>query len=320
VKLLWLFLTVVAEGFFSGMETGVYSLNRIRLRFRAQEGRRDAARVARMIRDPQMLVCTTLAGTNLATYLTSAIVTFLLAKALPGDYAELATTFLVAPFLLVFAEALPKSLFHAHADKLVYALSWPLRLAWWVLMPASLPLRGVVFVISRLLRKPPEPAWAMSEQRLQHFLTEGAREGVLSAQQDAIARNILRLSGVRVGQVMVPLDQVKMVPAEASFDELRDVAAQGHFSRLPVYEGERRKVVGAVNLIDLLCSACDRNVARHVRPLPRVAPEMPIDQALVQLQKQRKMMAVVADGEGRAVGIITVKDLVEEVVGELREW
>ena len=310
----------VVEAFFSGMETGVYRLNRIRLRHRAEQGRPDAVRISRLIRNPQALVCTTLAGTNLSVYVSTAICTAMMVGLVGDDYAELAATLVLAPLLLVFAEALPKSMFQAHANVLVYKLSWLLQVGAWVLLPISTLLRGVTWVSTQIFGQAPARPWSLSEERLRYFLTEGAREGVLSPQQDAMARNIMALATVKVQQVMIPEEGVKMVPIDASLEDLRRAAAEHPHTRLPVYEADRHRVIGAVNLIDFVCAEGEPSVAELVRPLPRVSAERTIDEALVQLQKRRQVMSVVADSEGRAIGIVTMKDLVEEVAGELYEW
>jgi len=235
-------------------------------------------------------------------------------------YAELTATIVLAPILLVFAEALPKSLFQAHANGLVYPLSWPLQLAYWALLPLSSILRAVTYAASRLAGEPSRRSWELSEQRLHYFFSESAREGVLSAQQNVMARNIMKLPDVRVRDVLIPLDDIIMVPLDGSFDDLRRAAMQRPHTRLLVYEGQRDRIAGAVNLIDFLCADKEPSVAEMVRSLPRICSELPIDEALVELQKARQAMGVVVDAGDQALGIVTVKDLVEGVVGELHEW
>ncbi len=179
---------------------------------------------------------------------------------------------------------------------------------------------GVMAALNRLFGKPPEPAWALSPQRLQYFLTEGAREGVLSAQQNKIAGNIMRLATVKVRDVMIPLDQVCMVPLTADPEAVRLAASERAHSRLPVYDGDRANIRGVLNLIDFLAAEGRPVVAELVRPLIRISQDLSIDLALIQLQRRRQVMAAVVDESDRALGLATVKDMVEEVVGELHEW
>jgi putative hemolysin len=302
------------------METGIYCLNRLRLRHRQEQGRRDARRVWRLAQNPTTLVCTTLAGTNVSIYVSSSLMTAYLSRFLPEEYAQLAATIALAPLALVLAEALPKAVFQAHANELVYRLSWPLWLGSRLLWPISTPLRAVTFASSRLLGQPPTPTWSVSEKRLRYYLSEGARAGVLSTQQDAIARNILRLSSARLRDVMIPLDRVQMTPLDASAEDVRRIASERPRSRLLVYNGRSEAVVGAVGIMDCLTAEGDDKVAAHVRPLPRIPADLPLDEALLHLQRLRQAMAVVVDEQDRAVGAVTMKDLVEEVVGELHDW
>ena len=312
-------LFLVLEGFFSGSETGAYRINRIRLRHRVEQGRSDAVRLGQLLRNPRAFVCMTLAGTNLAVYATTAIVTAAVAP-FTGRYAELTATLALAPAVLIFAEALPKSLFHAHANSVMYFLSWPLWVAFVLMRPVTWLLQGVTAVSSRLLRAPQERGWELSVQRLFGFLTEGAREGVLSQQQNAMARNVMKLDRIRAEQVMIPIGEVRKAPLDATFEDLRRSLRQHAHSRVPIYDGNPANIVGVVNLIDFLCVEEPSAVADLMRPLPRVAAASSIDEVFLALQSQRQVMAVVEDAEANAVGIVTMKDLVEEVVGDLHEW
>jgi len=182
----------------------------------------------------------------------------------------------------------------------------------------------VTLVSSRLLGAPAEISWELSAQRLQDFFSEGAREGVLSAQQTAMAGNVMRMGATPVQLVMIPVDKAQMAPVNLGMEALRkELLVQPH-SRVPVYEGVRSKVVGVVNLMDFLCIegaesvVAALTVADLMQPMPNVAADQPVDSVLQDLQRKRQAMAAVTDREGKAVGIVTVKDLVEQVVGSIK--
>ena len=320
--MMWVWLALFAmacDGLFAGVETGAYRLNRIRLRRRSEEGRGDARRLSRLLRNPQDFVCMTLAGTNISVYTVTAITTWLI-EPHSGRYAEMIATLALSPVLFIFAEALPKSLFQAYANTLMYRLSRVLRLAHALLLPVSWPLRGVTRVVNRLAGAPSAPGWELSLERLFSFFTEGAREGVLSAHQDAMVRNVARLNTTPARQIMVPLDRVATVSVDADREEMRRALASRPHTRVPVYEGEPDRLVGVVNLIGLLSADPPATVAETMRPIPHVSGDAPVDDVFREMQRRRHMMCAIDDADGKTVGVLTMKDLVEEVVGDIHGW
>jgi len=322
-QLVFAAMAAVMVGFFAGTETGAYQLNRLRLRRRVEEGRADAKRLAWLLRNPQAFVCMTLGGTNISVDIVTALVTAALTPGL-GRYAEMVATLALAPVMFLFAEALPKTLFQTHANRLMYWLAWPLWVCWVALWPVTKLLQLVTMVSSRLLGAPAEMSWELSAQRLQDFFIEGAREGVLSAQQTAMAGNVMKIGAIPVKQVMIPLEKTQMAPVNLGMEALRKELVVRPHSRVPVYEGARTNVVGVVNLMDFLCIegaesvVAALTVADLMRPLPSVRQDMPVDSVLQDLQRKRQAMAAVTDHEGKAVGIVTVKDLAEQVVGGIK--
>lgn len=321
--MIWLILLallcVAAQGFFSGSEIGAYRLNRIRLRHRAEAGDPRAHALAKLLRRPQEFVCMTLAGTNVSVYGASAIATALFVP-VAGRYAEVVATLALAPVLLVFAEVLPKSIFHSYPNRIMFALRWPLVLAHYALWPATWVLVQVAGAIDRLAGAPPEKGWELSLRRLFDFFAEGAREGVLTREQNAMAQNVMKFSETPVSRVMIPLDKVALVPTGIAPQGLRVLLVERDHTRLPVYEGERGRLAGVLNVLDYLCAEGDPPLGEVVRPLAEVPAEATVGDAFASLQERRQVMAAVADADGRALGIVTMKDLVEEVVGEIEEW
>ena len=320
MTLLWVVvLFVLLEGFFSGSETGAYRLNRVRLRRRIHEGRADAIRLGRLMKEPQRFVCMTLAGTNVSVYGATAIVTYLLAP-LTGRYSGLAATLALSPVLLVVAEVLPKSLFQTHSNTLMYRLSGALRVASIALWPVTWLLRGVTRASSRTLGETSKGGWDISVRRLFQFFAEGAKEGVLSAHQDTMARNVMKLDSTSVAQVMEPLDKLEMVSVDAGVEELRRALATRPQTRALVCEGERSRIVGVLDLIEFLSAEGTPKVSEMMRPISTVPADAAAGDVFRAMQKRRRMMSVVIDSSGATLGVVTMKDLVEEVVGDIHGW
>jgi len=310
-------LCMLMEGLFSGAETGFYSVNRLRLRSRVEAGSRRAIVLQHLLDRPDETMMTTLIGTNVMVYATSALATELLSS---HRHAEFLATLILTPLLFVFGEMIPKDLFHRRADSLMYPLAAPVNalriLAW----PVTAVLRRLVAALTagRLAR---EHRPLFSRAQLREWIAEGRHEGVLSDYQHALTANVMGLLKKRVASVMIPIDAVAMFPADLAGEGLRSAIREAGHARYPVYHGARENVVGILHTLDYICSAEDRPAARRLaREKTEVRQSDGISAALVALQTERRQMAVVVDDAGRAAGVVTVKDLVEEIVGELEAF
>jgi len=322
VDILAMVMCVVGAAFFSGSETGIYCLNRLRLRLRAERGEGAARAVQRFMARPGLAIATMLAGTNLGIYLATILCTNRLYRAGLGDRAELYAGLMMPPLLLVFAEIVPKWYAQRHADEAIYRVIWPLRIAQVVLYPLAALLRAVSMVPRLALRRraTPRPP-AVTADNIRLHLSEGAARGVLSGFQRRAAINIMRLAAVDVAQAMTPLDATVMVGAEASYDEVVETMHGHRYSRIPVYSGERSNVVGLVNVIDVaLVEGRKPSAAELSREVLRIRRGTSVAEALGVVRHSKQPCVIVVDEHDRAVGILTVKDLVEEIVGELQAW
>jgi CBS domain containing-hemolysin-like protein len=318
-------LCVLVSAFYSGSETGIYCLNRIRLRLRAEAGHRPARLLQGLLADEQGVVVSTLMGTNLCNYLATVCVAHLFTSYYSLEVkTEVYTTLTVAPALFVFGEVLPKYLFQRHADRLTLAVAGPLTFSHLVYRAV-----GLVWVLKRLaaavVRRLHGPAAAAGEllhprQEMVSLLREGVGEGLLSEQQSQTLERVLRLEDMRVEDVMIPRARVAGVELAAGRRQFLELIARHHYSRMPVYRVDPQQVVGILNVYDVLQDLDEAPMARWVRPVLRVRPDEPVMKCLFQMQHAHQPMAVVAVGDGRALGIVTMKDLVEELVGELAVW
>ena len=321
-------LGVLVSALASGVETGLYRLNRIRLRLRADSGDRRARTLQNLLGDlrGQIIVC--LVGANLGDYLATAMLTVLVTAAgwvESPTGVELVTTPIAAMILFVFGNVVPKSVFVAEADHWMYPLARPLKAAYVALRRTGvLPaLSGLSNLVLRVLRRGEVAADPFHpRERLRAILREGAAEGVISGYQHELAGKVLGLREQLVHAVMIPIGRVAGAAVDIDREQFLAELRRHSFSRLPVWEGRRENVVGIVHIIDVLAAGeqlLDLKMLMN-RDFVTVPPAMTVAQALLSLRKARAAIAVVRDDKGRAVGIITVKDLVEEVVGELAEW
>jgi len=310
----------------NGVETGLYRLNRIRLRLRAASGDRRAKVLLALLSDLRGLIIVCLVTYNGGAYLATVMVTMCVSAAGWVEGAarvEVLTTAILTPIFFVFADVVPKSIVAYAADswtqRMAGALRWAYRLLYGIgLVPA---LKGLSALVLWIARQPEGANPFHPRQRLRAFLREGAAEGAISGYQDELAEKVLTLREKTVGQVMIPLAHAASVPVDIGRDPFIEELRRHSYSRLPVWEGRKENVVGIVRINDVLAGAGAFDLrAVMSRDVLAVPSDMPVGQAMFRMRKVRAPMAVVQDASGRTVGMMTIKDLVEEIVGELAAW
>jgi CBS domain containing-hemolysin-like protein len=305
-----LVIGLAAASVYAGLETGLYVLNRVRLELRAAQGERPAQRLALLV------------GNGAAAYLVTLSIVALLELA-EAPHVGLYATLLAGPLLFTLGQVLPKNLFRVAGETLTYALSGvvtaTMKVARWT------GISPVLMFFSRaILWLPPgartDPEQIDPRQRIATLLAEGHAQGVLTPIQSHIANRVVSLRSTRVREVMVPLARVAGIPVGISRERFGRALAALRHSRLPVWRDRPSNIVGIVNIYDVLF---DENPAArpadHVTEPIRLLDQLSISQAMVTLQRAHQSMGLVVNAMDRLVGIVTVQDLIEEIVGELEE-
>ncbi|MCC7203831.1 MAG: DUF21 domain-containing protein [Phycisphaeraceae bacterium] len=309
---------------FSGMEMGVYSLNRVRLEILADQASYSAALLRRLTRDPVTLLSTLLIGNNIANYLGTLGLALLLEHRGFADWQViLLNVAIVTPILFVFCETLPKDLFAAYSDRLTYRLAPAVEairrlLTWTGLLPIVM---GFTRMVEKLLPGSRHHAGLHPRRHMQLLVSEGVGRGLLSDEQSVLVERVLALNDLRVVDEAVPWSKVISVKLSDPPAALFRLADRTSLSRFPVLDDQGR-VAGVVSLYDALQhdpASCPP-VAQLMRPAVTVEPQMPLRAALRLFQKQRLDLAIVAGREDAPRGLVTVKDLVEPITGELVAW
>lgn len=311
---------VCVEAFFSGSEIALVSADRVKLRQRAARGEAGAVLAERLLGRPQVLLATTLMGTNLATVTFS--VTVALALLSRPDSSELLAVVLVTPMTLLFGEVIPKSLFQQHADRIVTRIVFPLRVASLVLRPGVWLMSGFAGAMTRLLGTDRERAFITRDELAMLIESEPTGPSEITESEREMIANVFELSEAEVRDVMVPLSEVTALPEDTTLSEAALEIADKQHSRMPVFRSRVDDVVGVVHVFDLLqagSAARDRPVGEVARPTTFVPESMRAVDLLVELQGTGNYLTIVVDEYGGAVGIVTVEDLLEEVVGEIQD-
>ena len=308
---------VLATGFFSGSETALISLNRIKLRHLAESGNRNAKMLQDLLADPDQLFITMLIGTNLSIILASSIFSsYLIAQG--SSLVEEIAILVITPLILIFGEVIPKSLVRQNALSSAVAAAPFLKLSFNILFPFARTLR---FLNDRLLRLMGQKAFGnqplfVTKSELKYLVQESEQKGMLKPHERSMIYRIFELGEKHVKKIMTPVDRVIALPSSATIGELMKELRKSRFSWLPVYEKDPHHFVGVVSLFDVAHEEnVDRTLSEFLRPFVSVQEEMIIDEVLVTLQRKKSSMALVENKEKKMVGLVTIEDLLGELVG-----
>ncbi len=328
-------LFLLLSGFFSGAETGAYRVNPVRLQLRSNQGHAGAIRLRRLLDDRQGILSVTLLGTNLANYLTTVSMAVLLgqpAGELSDRELELYTTLILTPVIFVFGEVVPKNWFRQEADRLMTKSSVALAgfdkaFRWCGAVPILKWLTG------RMLRWWHGSAdWEHAihpRSKMVSLLKESVAEGVLTAEQSKLLDGVLSLSNVSVGSVMVPMSRVVMLPRRAARDDVLATIREHKYSRYPVMgtkqvgasaRGRTVPVLGVINVYEFLAEPAARSIDAFIAEPLTLSPKSSVSAALYDMREQHRTFGIVVDRWSNCIGVVTVKDLVEEIVGDLAVW
>ncbi|MHC4993613.1 MAG: CNNM domain-containing protein [Planctomycetota bacterium] len=308
----------------SGLETGAYTLNRVRLHVLAQKPG-PAQLLQRLLERPNRVLVTLLIGTNVSTYIaTYSFAVPLEASGISHNQMILIEMLLVTPTLFVVGEVMPKDLFQGYADKLMYTFARGLYVFERLLSLTGLV--GLIDWISGALAKrlgSPEDAGLMLHPRrvMTSLIKEGVGEGLISPYQSNMVDRVLGLGRLTVSEVMIPWSAARVARTKDEPGALWEIADRSPYARLPLVN-RKGKPIGVLNLFDVLTHEPGRcpPLERLAGDLTTLAPDTPCRAALRKMQTERVSMAIIADDPRRPLGLVTVKDLVEPLVGELESW
>ena len=311
---------VILEGFFAASEISLVSANRRRLRQRAEEGYRGARMALKLLSRPEYLLATTLLGAYMSSAANTILVTVFLLDRL-GAGGEIPAMIALPPVLLIIGEIIPKSIGRQQATVLAEKLAPLLWVASWIIYPITLIFAGG----SRLLlfftgvRKTGQLPFITRED-LRLVVEKSGPEVDLERKERIFIHRILQFSLRTVKEVMVPLIRVTAIPDTLTLGQAVAEFRASRFSRLPVYHRRIDNLIGVVHDFDLLGEdGPERPLRAFMRPVHYVPELKKIDRLLAAMQRQGTHLAVVVDEYGGAVGIVTIEDLLEEIVGEITD-
>lgn len=317
-------ICMLLSALFSGAETGFYSLSSTRLAVDAENGRRMARLVHRLVRGEHALLVAILVGNNLMIELVTHYGDGLFGRLglLPADAGrELVLTALLTPIVFFFAELAPKDLFRRRPHTLLGFAAPVVALARIVFLPVTYPLGLVARLVERVVGIDDSGVEELrNREHVYEMLEEGTLSGALAADAVELARNVLEVRGLSIATVMVPWKDVATLDAELPEDQLLERIATSDHTRLPIVRADG-SVDGYIHQLDALADELPGRLDRHRRDLLELTPDVAVDRALSRLRRRGQRAALVrAEGAVAPLGLVTLKDLAQTIVGDLADW
>ncbi|MBQ4612766.1 MAG: HlyC/CorC family transporter [Clostridia bacterium] len=313
--ILFMVVLVIFSGYFSATETAFSTFNRIRLKNLAEDGNKRAKLVLELSENYDRLLSTILVGNNIVNILLTAIATVFFTGIYGEGVGPTVSTVVSTIVVLLFGEISPKSLAKEHAEAFTMATAPILRCIIVILYPINWVF-GLWKKLLKVLFKSSDDQ-GVTEEELLTIVDEAEQDGALGEDESDLIRRAISFNDREAVDIIIPRVDVTGVPVNASYEDMRAIFAQTRFSRLPVYDGTMDNIVGVVHLKDCTLGETMPTPTDILKPAVFVPPTMPLRVLLKMLQDEKCHIAIVADEYGGTLGIVTLEDILEEIVGEI---
>ncbi|MWV38542.1 hemolysin family protein [Natrialba sp. INN-245] len=316
---------IALSGFFSSSEIAMFNLPKHRLEGMVEDGIAGADLVKELKDDPHRLLVTILVGNNIVNIAMSSIATAVLSIHFGGLLGVILATFGITAIVLLFGESVPKSYAVENTESWAIRISKPLKGTEYLLFPLIVLFDYLTRQVNKLtgstgaIESP-----YVTRDEIQEMIESGEREGVLEEEEHEMLTRIFRFNNTIVKEVMTPRLDMTAVPKDAGIDEAIETCIQSGHARIPVYEGSLDNVQGVVHIRDLVrdlnygeTETEDLELADLIQPTLHVPESKNIDELLTEMRENRMHMAIVIDEFGTTEGLVTVEDMIEEIVGEI---
>ena len=320
-QIIILVVLILLSGFFSSAETALTTCNKIKMRTLADNGNASAKRVLKITDNSGKMLSAILVGNNIVNLSASSISTSLVIG-LWGNKAVGIATGIITLLILIFGEISPKTLATIHADNIALAYSGVISFLMKLLTPVIFLVNKMALGVLFILRVDPNKEQnTMTEDELRTIVDVSHEEGVIETEEREMINNVFDFGDAQAKEVMVPRIDMTFADIDSTYDELLDIFREDHFTRLPVYEGSTDNVIGIINMKDLLlCENRERFAVRDILRKPYYTYEHKnTAELLIEMRQSCNNIAIVLDEYGATAGLITLEDLLEEIVGEIRD-
>lgn len=321
IKTVFLVVLILLSAFFSSAETALTTINKMRVRALIDEGNKRAKVLNKVIENQGKMLSAILIGNNIVNITASALATLIAQEAF-GDYAVSIATGILTIVVLIFGEITPKTVASLYSEKIGLAYA---RIIWFLMTI----LTPIIFVINKLANgfmillriNPNKKGKIITENELRTIVDVSHEEGIIESEERQMIKNVFDFGDAEAKDVMIPRIDMCMVETNVSYKELLSIFKEFRYTRIPVYKDSTDNVIGIINMKDLLFydSNVEFKVTDFLRPAFYTYEYKKLSELMLEMKKDSVNIIIVLDEYGAAAGLITLEDLLEEIVGEIRD-
>jgi putative hemolysin len=308
------------------METGSYSINRVRLHANVESGKSGASLLSWNLKNPQLFIFTTLVCHNLFVFIASTLATNLVVKSglakeevqlywkfIPWS-AEIATTFILMLPLFIFGDVGPKNLFRTRAEYLMYPMAGLQRVCIIICLPITYPLKLLAGMLTSSENLSHELK-NIDEQMLKHFFSESQQDGVISPRENKMIARTMQIHKIYLADIMLPIDKISSVPVSISPEDCLEIYREKDINRIPVYEENINNIIGMVHFFDALTAIDnnDKDLRNCLKNMVELDVNINLQEAFYKLRRQKEAIAIVVGKSRKKLGIIRLRDIVRHI-------
>ncbi|MBE5827858.1 MAG: HlyC/CorC family transporter [Butyrivibrio sp.] len=321
IRILILVVLVLLSAFFSSAETALMTCNKVRMKALFDEGNKRAGRVLDLTGDIQKVLSAVLIGNNIVNLSASALMTVLVTDMF-GSFAIGIGTGILTLVVLIFGEIVPKTIATAYAENMSLWYSGVISVLLFVMTPFSFIINGFATVVLKILNVDTENRKAMTENELKTYVDVSHEDGVIESGEKEIIYNVFDFSDAVAKDIMIPRIDMSCVSTDADYSEVMKIFKENMYTRIPVYDGgDQDNIIGLINVKDLILLEDKENfkISDHLRKAYYTYEFKKTADLLVEMREKSQNVAFVLSEYGATVGMITLEDLLEEIVGEIRD-
>lgn len=309
---------VLMSGFFSATETAYTSANRARLKISAEDGKKTATKTLKILENYDRFISTILIGNNVVNILATTLFTLLFAALIKNEAtAATVSTAVSTVLVLIFGEITPKTLAKEFPEQFACGVSYIIWFFIIIFYPLTLLFRGWKFLLGKIFRFKGEDV--ITEEELLTYVEEAKEDGTLDKDETELISSAIEFNDCEVGDILVPRVNIVAVAENASMEDIKKVFLENRYSRIPVYKDTIDSIVGMIHEKDFFNAYISgaKNIRNILTTVAIATEHMQISVLLRSMQKQKVHMAVVIDEYGGTLGLVTLEDILEELVGEI---
>lgn len=309
---------LIMSAYFSATETAFSTFNRIRLKNMAEKGNKRAERALGLAENYDSLISTILIGNNIVNILASAMGTLVFANLIINkEIAATVSTAVLTVVVLIFGEISPKTIAKNSPERFVLFSTPIISFVYIILYPFNFIFGLWQKLLGKIFKNKDEKG--MTEEELISIIKEAEEDGDIDKEESDLIKSAIEFGELEVGDIFTPRIDITAIPTDATKDEIATVFSESGYSRLPVYEGDIDNVVGILYYKDFYATAysTDEKIENILKPAIYVAISQQVNDLMKELQEKQLHMAIVTDEFGSTAGIVTLEDILEEIVGEI---